>query len=65
MKETTKESPLDRGQVELEGRCQACGAEGRVIAVPGAPPPNEFCPRCAIEYGEDAVGEAAGDGEEP
>lgn len=52
MKELTKESPLDRGLVELTGRCQVCGAEGRVIAVPGAPPPNEFCARCAIEYGE-------------
>jgi hypothetical protein len=54
-KEPTKESPLDRGQVELEGRCQVCGAEGRVIAVPGAEPPNELCARCAIEYGETAV----------
>ncbi len=57
MKEATKQSPLDRGQVELEGSCQVCGAEGRVIAMPGAPAPNEFCARCAIEYGEDAVGE--------
>lgn len=52
MKEPTKKSPADRGEVELPGRCQVCGAEGRVIAVPGAPPPNVFCARCAIEYGE-------------
>jgi hypothetical protein len=52
MKEPTKRSPLDRGEVEVPGRCQVCGAEGEVIAVPGAPPPNEFCKRCAIEYGE-------------
>lgn len=52
MKEPTKRSPLDRGEVEVPGRCQVCGAEGSVIAVPGAPPPNEFCRRCAIEYGE-------------
>jgi hypothetical protein len=52
MKETTKQSPIDRGVVELLGRCQVCGAEGKTIAVPGAPTPNEFCPRCAIEYGE-------------
>lgn len=58
MKEATKESPVDRGQVELEGTCQVCGATGRVIAVPGAPAPNQFCARCAIEYGEGAVGEA-------
>lgn len=59
MKGATKESPVDRGEVELDGSCQVCGAVGRVIAVPGAPAPNEFCARCAIEYGESAVGEAA------
>jgi hypothetical protein len=52
MREQTKESPIDRGEVELAGRCQVCGEEGRVIAVPDAPPPNELCARCAIEYGE-------------
>jgi hypothetical protein len=52
MREQTKESPIDRGQVELAGRCQVCGEIGRVIAVPGSPPPNELCARCAIEYGE-------------
>jgi hypothetical protein len=61
MKEATKESPLDRGQVELQGSCQVCGESGRVIALPGAPEPNEFCPRCAIEYGEAAVGDEAAD----
>ncbi len=52
MKEPTKESPQDRGEVILPGTCQVCGAEGPVIAVPGAPAPNAFCARCAIEYGE-------------
>ena len=53
MREPTKESPLDRGEVELAlGRCQVCGAAGRAIAVPGAPEPNEYCARCAIEYGQ-------------
>ena len=52
MREQTKQSPIDRGEVELAGRCQVCGEEGRVIAVPEAPPPDEFCARCAIEYGE-------------
>ncbi len=52
MRESTKESPVDRGQVRLEGSCQICGVEGDTVAVPGAPAPNQFCPRCAIEYGE-------------
>ncbi len=52
MREPTKESPIDRGEVELAGRCQVCGEVGRVIAVPAASPPNELCARCAIEYGE-------------
>ncbi len=52
MKESTKRSPVDAGEVQLEGSCQVCGTEGPVIAVPGAPAPNAFCARCAIEYGE-------------
>ncbi len=56
MKETTKESPIDRGQVRATGRCQICGLAGEIVALPGAPEPNEFCARCAIEYGE-RVGE--------
>ncbi len=56
MREATKRSPQDRGEVEAEGRCQVCGAQGKIITVPGAPEPNRFCARCAIEYGE-AVGE--------
>ncbi len=56
MRDATKRSPADRGEVELPGRCQVCGVEGPVVAVPGAPAPNELCERCAIEYGE-AAGE--------
>ncbi len=56
MNEPTNRSPQDRGEVLLPGICQVCGEEGPVIAVPGAAPPNAFCPRCAIEYGE-AAGE--------
>ena len=59
MRESTKESPIDRGEVVLAGTCQVCGTAGHVIAVPGAPPPNEFCARCAIEYAQ-----AAGDEED-
>lgn len=55
MRESTKHSPEDRGEVVLEGTCQVCGAEGRVIAVPGAPAPNAFCARCAIEYAQEAA----------
>jgi hypothetical protein len=57
MRESTKESPVDRGEVLMTGTCQVCGATGRTIAVPGAPPPNEFCPRCAIEYAQAAGAE--------
>jgi hypothetical protein len=52
MRGSTDESPVDRGEVELPGRCQVCGEVGKTIAVPGAAPPNEFCARCAIEYGQ-------------
>ena len=55
MRESTKESPIDRGEVVLSGRCQLCGAVGQTIAVPGAPAPNQFCERCAIEYAESPV----------
>jgi hypothetical protein len=61
MKEPTKESPQDRGEVLLPGTCQVCGAEGPTIAVPGAPAPNAFCPRCAIEYGPAALEDAEGE----
>ncbi len=61
MREATKRSPADRGEVEVPGRCQVCGVEGPVLAVPGAPTPNEFCEKCAIEYGESAAEE----GDEP
>lgn len=57
MRESTKESPLDRGEMQVEGRCQACGQMGRTVAMPGAPVPNQFCARCAIEYAEVARGE--------
>ncbi len=61
MREPTKESPNDRGTFEVEGRCQVCGEAGKVVAIPGAPPPNELCPRCAIEYGDAALEEEAGE----
>lgn len=55
MRESTKHSPIDRGEVNLVGRCQVCGESGRVLALPDAPPPNQFCPRCAIEHAESPV----------
>ena len=61
MRESTKESPVDRGEVVVEGRCQICGAQGQVLGIPGAPQPNQFCERCAIEYAESL----AADDEEP
>jgi len=61
MRESTKQSPADRGQVQMSGRCQICGAEGNTIAVPGAPEPNMFCARCAIEYGESLADDEIGE----
>ena len=52
MRESTKESPVDRGEVEVTGRCQMCGELGITLAIPGAPAPNQVCERCAIEYAE-------------
>ena len=57
MRESTKESPMDRGEVLVPGTCQVCGQTGKTVALPGAPPPNEFCARCAIEYAEAAGGD--------
>ena len=57
-----RSSPQEEGQVEVRGVCQVCGAAGPVIALPGAPPPNTFCARCAIEYGQSVV-EEEGPGE--
>jgi uncharacterized protein (DUF983 family) len=59
MRNSTDESPLERGEVEMPGRCQVCGAEGEVFAVPGAPAPNVLCARCAIEHGEAAAADGA------
>lgn len=52
MRESTKESPVDRGEVVVAGRCQICGEMGRTLGIPGAPQPNQFCEKCAIEYAE-------------
>jgi hypothetical protein len=49
MRESTKDSPQDRGEVTVSGRCQACGEVGPTVVRPGVPPPNQLCPRCAIE----------------
>lgn len=64
MKDPERPTPQELGQVEVRGTCQVCGAQGPVIAVPEAPAPNAFCPRCAIEYGPTAIdpeGEALGE----
>ncbi len=61
MRESTKQSPIDRGEVMMTGRCQVCGELGQTLAIPGAPAPNQFCEKCAIEYSE----ALAPDDEEP
>jgi hypothetical protein len=60
VREPTKESPADRGEVLVPGVCQVCGVEGPTIQVPAAEPPNAFCPACAIEYGEGTAAEDEG-----
>jgi hypothetical protein len=50
MREPTKRSPEDRGEVSMAGTCQVCGATGDTIALPGRPPPNQVCRKCAIDY---------------
>ncbi|HZZ84931.1 MAG TPA: hypothetical protein VFE30_10375 [Anaeromyxobacteraceae bacterium] len=57
MREPTKASPADRGEVTLRGRCEICGVEGEVVALPAVEPPNQLCQRCAIEYLESRVGD--------
>jgi hypothetical protein len=36
----------------MAGTCQVCGATGETIATPLRPPPNQVCPRCAIDYSD-------------
>jgi hypothetical protein len=62
MRETTKESPVDRGEVTMPGRCQLCGEVGKVLGIPGAPQPNQFCARCAIEWAEAPADDDEGEG---
>jgi hypothetical protein len=52
VREPTKLSPDDRGEVSIMGTCQVCGATGETIAIPGKPPPNQVCKRCAIDYAD-------------
>jgi hypothetical protein len=62
MHEGTRESAAERGEVNVPGRCDVCGAIGPTIVAATAAPPNQLCPRCAIEY-QDAVAADAADDE--
>lgn len=49
--------PKDRhlaeaGETKSHGRCEVCGREGEIVFVPRKDPPNRFCLRCAVEYGD-------------
>jgi hypothetical protein len=46
-----RESVGERSEVMSSGRCQVCGQLGPTVLLPTSPPPNQLCPRCAIEYG--------------
>lgn len=41
----------------MTGTCQVCGATGETIAIPGKPPPNQVCPKCAIDYADTLAGD--------
>ena len=45
-------SPTELGEIKApQSRCEICGKEGETVYVPERPPPNRYCLRCAVEYG--------------
>ncbi len=53
MPNTTTVEP--KGEVKVESRCDICGATGETVVLPDRPPPNRFCLKCAVEYGNETV----------
>lgn len=50
---STKETKdvLEAGEALVQHRCEVCGAQGETVLAPERPPPNRFCLRCVVEYG--------------
>lgn len=44
-----------KGEVKEESRCDVCGAAGETVVLPDRPPPNRFCLKCAVEYGDQST----------
>jgi len=51
MSKTTKDL-LESGEMKARSRCEVCGRIGETVIVPHREPPNRFCLRCAVEYGD-------------
>lgn len=43
---------MEAGEAKERSRCEVCGNEGETVVVPFRDPPNRFCLRCAVEYGD-------------
>ncbi len=41
-----------------QSRCDVCGKLGETVYQPDRSPPNRFCIRCAVEYGNTARGDS-------
>ena len=44
-----------KGEVKVESRCDICGAAGETVILPDRPPPNRYCLKCAVEYGNETA----------
>lgn len=44
--------PLETGEIKAQSRCDVCGVVSETVSVVDRPPPNRFCLRCAVEYGD-------------
>lgn len=42
----------EAGELKTQSRCEVCGHVGETVFVPHRDPPNRFCLRCAVEYGD-------------
>ena len=53
-----QKDPAEVGEIQApKSRCEVCGQMGETIYRPGGSPPNRFCLRCAVEYGNSVGGD--------